>query len=63
MLKYKNEILCVSQNQYQSEHLLPTTIFQKYEKVFDGSKYLKYFCGNLNACLAFYNFPMRNLPL
>ena len=40
MLKYKNEILCVSQNQYQSEHLLPSTIFQKYEKVFDGSKYL-----------------------
>ena len=40
MLKYKNEILCVSQNQYQIEYSLPTTIFQKYEKVFDGSKYL-----------------------
>ena len=40
MLKYKNEILCVSQNQYQIEYSLPTTIFQKYEKVFDGSKYM-----------------------
>ena len=32
MLKYKNEILCVSQNQYQSENLLPTAYnFSDYE--------------------------------
>ena len=69
MLKYKNEILCVSQNRYKCENLLPDTIFQKYEKIlagtFAGSKYLylEIFFGKLNACLGVYNFPMRSLPL